>query len=30
MIDMGTAKLLSDSSNYRTFTLIGTPNYMAP
>lgn len=29
MIDMGTAKLLSHS-NDRTFTIIGTPHYLAP
>ena len=29
MIDMGTAKLLKDK-NSKTFTVIGTPHYMAP
>ena len=33
MIDMGTAKVLNDKSNKipdKTFTIIGTPWYMAP
>ena len=32
MIDMGTAKILrgKQGSNSRTFTIIGTPHYMAP
>lgn len=30
LIDLGTAKPLSKSKNYRTFTIIGTPHYMAP
>lgn len=30
MIDMGTAKMLSEENGYRTFTIIGTPHYMAP
>lgn len=29
MIDMGTSKIL-DKSNPRTFTVLGTPHYMAP
>lgn len=30
LIDMGTAKKLKSSNGYRTFTIIGTPHYMAP
>lgn len=30
MIDMGTAKFLNEQNGYRTFTIIGTPHYMAP
>jgi cGMP-dependent protein kinase len=30
LIDMGTAKRLKPSNGYRTFTIIGTPHYMAP
>ena len=30
MIDLGTAKLLKNSYCGRTFTMIGTPHYMAP
>ena len=30
MIDMGTAKVLKNSKYDRTFTIIGTPHYMAP
>ena len=30
LIDMGTAKRLKSSNGYRTFTIIGTPHYMAP
>jgi cGMP-dependent protein kinase len=30
MIDMGTAKHLNQAKGYRTFTMIGTPHYMAP
>jgi cGMP-dependent protein kinase len=29
LIDMGTAKFLKNKNN-RTFTIIGTPHYMAP
>lgn len=29
LIDMGTAKILKGKAN-RTFTIIGTPHYMAP
>jgi cGMP-dependent protein kinase len=27
---MGTAKLLRHNNGFRTFTIIGTPHYMAP
>lgn len=30
LIDLGTAKILSNENGFRTFTLIGTPHYMAP
>jgi cGMP-dependent protein kinase len=32
LIDMGTAKILNDGTNNmnRTFTILGTPHYMAP
>lgn len=30
LIDMGTAKQLKQANGYRTFTIIGTPHYMAP
>jgi cGMP-dependent protein kinase len=30
LIDMGAAKELSSENMYRTFTIIGTPHYMAP
>ena len=30
LIDMGTAKELSTESFFKTFTIIGTPHYMAP
>jgi cGMP-dependent protein kinase len=30
VIDLGTAKPLSKQKNFRTFTIIGTPHYMAP
>lgn len=32
MIDLGTAKMLTEDSDtgFRTFTIIGTPHYMAP
>lgn len=30
LIDMGTAKQLKQNSGFRTFTIIGTPHYMAP
>jgi cGMP-dependent protein kinase len=30
LIDMGTAKFLKGAKNVRTFTIIGTPHYMAP
>lgn len=29
LIDLGTAKIL-DKDNSRTFTVLGTPHYMAP
>lgn len=30
LIDMGTAKQLTQEKGFRTFTIIGTPHYMAP
>jgi len=30
LIDMGTAKELSTDTFFKTFTIIGTPHYMAP
>jgi cGMP-dependent protein kinase len=30
LIDMGTAKQLKQNNGFRTFTIIGTPHYMAP
>ena len=30
LIDMGTAKVLSTATGNRTFTLLGTPHYLAP
>lgn len=30
LIDMNTAKVLKQSNNYRTATVIGTPHYIAP
>ena len=30
LIDMGTAKQLKQTNGLRTFTIIGTPHYMAP
>jgi cGMP-dependent protein kinase len=30
LIDMGTAKKLTSNKGFRTFTMIGTPHYMAP
>lgn len=30
VIDLGTAKPLNKAKNYRTYTIIGTPHYMAP
>jgi serine/threonine protein kinase len=30
LIDMGTCKNLKTSISNKTFTIIGTPNYMAP
>lgn len=30
IIDMGTCKSLKNSNSNKTYTIIGTPNYMAP
>jgi len=30
IIDMGTCKSMASSTSSKTFTIIGTPNYMAP
>lgn len=30
IIDMGTCKILRDITSQKTFTIIGTPNYMSP
>lgn len=30
LIDLGTGKIMSEDNGYRTFTIIGTPHYMAP
>jgi len=30
LIDLGTAKELHSNNLYKTFTIIGTPHYMAP
>ena len=30
LIDLGTAKPLTKGKGYRTYTIIGTPHYMAP
>ncbi len=30
LIDMGTAKILKGNKGGKTFTIIGTPHYMAP
>ena len=30
MIDLGTAKFLEENRGNRTYTIIGTPHYMAP
>ena len=30
LIDLGTAKELTDNQFFKTFTIIGTPTYMAP
>ena len=30
LIDMGTAKMIGGKQQDRTFTIIGTPHYMAP
>ena len=30
LIDLGTAKILGEDSGFRTFTVVGTPHYMAP
>jgi cGMP-dependent protein kinase len=30
IIDMGTCKIFKPNTSNKTFTIIGTPNYMAP
>ena len=30
LIDLGTAKKLDPENGFRTFTILGTPHYMAP
>ena len=30
LVDLGTGKILSDDNGFRTFTVIGSPHYMAP
>jgi cGMP-dependent protein kinase len=30
LIDLGTSRKLTPSTGYRSFTIIGTPHYMAP
>jgi cGMP-dependent protein kinase len=30
IIDLGTARKLHSAAGYRSFTIIGTPHYMAP
>ena len=30
IVDMGTAKILRSEDGYKTFTILGTPHYMAP
>jgi cGMP-dependent protein kinase len=30
IIDLGTAKVLSEKNSFKTYTMVGTPHYMAP